>query len=152
MREGAITTNLEALLAVTGALEAATGLLLLVVPSGLVELLLGAPLDAPVAVIVGRVTGAAMLAIGLACWLARKDVAGGAARGLAAALLIYNVAVVVVLVLGWLGDGLLGLAFWPVALAHAGLAAWCFACLSARTKRGGREGQLPTGRSVRDDV
>lgn len=129
-------TNVEMLLAVTGALEAPAGLVMLIMPSAVAELLLGAALDAPVAVTLGRITGAAWLALGVVCWLARKDIAGGAARGLVAAVLIYNIAVVTVLVLGWLGDGLLGLAFWPVVLAHVALAAWCIASLSSRTLDG----------------
>jgi hypothetical protein len=44
---GTIRPNPKSLLSVTGALEAATGLALLVAPSALVELLLGTAPDAP---------------------------------------------------------------------------------------------------------
>jgi hypothetical protein len=67
---------MKALLSLTGALEAATGLALLVAPSTLVTLLLGAPLDTPAAMTVGRVAGVALIALGVACWLARDDGAG----------------------------------------------------------------------------
>jgi hypothetical protein len=40
-----------------------------------------------------------------------------------------NVAVVAVLVLA----GLFGISFWPVVLAHAGLAVWCIVGLSMPT-------------------
>jgi thiol:disulfide interchange protein len=130
---GTIGPNRTSLLSVMGALEAATGLVLLAVPSVLVELLLGATPGTPAGVTVSRVAGAALLALGVACWLARDDVSGRAAKGLVTAMLLYNVAVVAILVLVWTSSGLSGVAFWPVVLAHSGLAAWCGACLSART-------------------
>jgi len=129
---------MKALLSLMGALEAATGLVLLVAPSMLVELLVGTAPGTPAGVTVSRVTGAAMLALGVACWLARDDAAGRAAKGLLVAMLLYNVAVVAILVLAWTRLGLFGIAFWPVVLAHTGLAVWCAACLSTRTLEGRR--------------
>jgi hypothetical protein len=99
---------------VTGALEAATGLVLLMAPSVLVELLLGAAPGTPAGVTVSRVAGVALLALGVACWLAREDPAGRAAKGLVAAVLLYNVAVVAIMVLAWISLELFGIAFWPV--------------------------------------
>jgi hypothetical protein len=128
-----IGPNPRSLLSVTGALEAATGMVLLVAPSVVVELLLGAVPGTPAGMTVSRVAGMALLALGVACWLAREDAAGRAAKGLVAAMLFYNVAVVAILVLAWTNSGLFGIAFWPVVLAHTGLAAWCVADLSMRT-------------------
>jgi hypothetical protein len=128
-----IGPNPRSLLSVTGALEAATGMVLLVAPSVVVELLLGAVPGTPAGMTVSRVAGVALLALGVACWLAREDAAGRAAKGLLAAMLFYNVAVVAILVLAWTNSGLFGIAFWPVVLAHTGLAAWCVADLSMRT-------------------
>jgi hypothetical protein len=130
---GTIGSKQKSLLSVTGALEAATGLVLLMAPSVLVELLLGAAPGTSAGVTVSRVAGVALLALGVACWLAREDAAGRAAKGLVAAMLLYNVAVVAILVLAWMSLGLFGIAFWPVVLAHTGLAAWCVACLSTRS-------------------
>jgi hypothetical protein len=129
----AMELNPKSLLAVTGALEAATGLVLLAAPSVLVELLLGTAPGTPAGVTVSRVADVAVLALGVACWLARDDTAGRAAKALVAAMLLYNVAVVAILVVARTSLGLLGIAFWPVVLAHTGLAAWCVACLSTRT-------------------
>ena len=131
---GVIGPKPTLLLSVIGALEAATGVVLLLAPSMLVELLLGAAPGTPAGVTVSRVAGVALLALGVACWLARKDAAGRAAKGLVAAMLLYNAAVVAILLLAWTNLGLSGMAFWPVVLAHAGLAAWCVACLSTRTR------------------
>jgi len=123
------------LLSVTGALETATGLLLLVAPSMLVELLLGTPPGTPAGLAVSQVAGVAVLALGVACWFAREDAAVRAAKGLIAAMLLYNVGVVVILVFAWISAGLSGIAFWPVVLAHGLLAAWCVACLSMARNR-----------------
>ena len=125
----------RSLLSVTGALEAATGLALLVAPSTLVELLLGAAPGTPAGLTVSRMAGVAVLALGAACWLARDDAANRAAKGLIAAMLLYNVGVVAVLVLAWTGPGLFGIVFWPVVLGHTVLATWCAACLLTRTHK-----------------
>jgi hypothetical protein len=129
---GTIGPNPKPLLSVMGVAEGATGLALLVAPSMLVELLLGAVVDMAAGVTVTRVAGMALLSLGIACWLARADAASRAARGLVAAMLLYNVAVVAILVLARMRLGLFGIGFWPVVLAHAGLAAWCVACLSTQ--------------------
>ena len=121
------------LLTVTAGIEAATGLALLGLPSLVVSLLLGGSLDTPAALVVARVTGAALLSLGVACWLARNDEKSRAAVGVVTAMLMYNVAAVAVLVYAGIGLGLSGIGLWPAVLLHAALAAWCIACL--RNKR-----------------
>ena len=126
-------SNSKSLLSVTGALEAATGSALLVMPAVVVELLLGSSPGSPSGVTVNRVAGVALFALGVVSWLAREDAASRAAKGLVAAMLLYNIGVVAVLVLAWMGPGAVGIGFWPVVLAHAGLAAWCIAGLATPT-------------------
>jgi len=120
------------LLIVTAVAEAATGLALLGSPSLVVSILLGGSLDMPVALVVARVGGAALLSIGVACWLARNDQQSTAATGLIAALLLYNTAVVAVLVYAGMGLGFSGIGLWPAVVLHAALAVWCIACLRTR--------------------
>jgi hypothetical protein len=117
------------LLKLTALIEAATGLALMVVPSVVVRLLLGSPLDTSAAVMLGRVAGVALFALGVACWLARDDAQSRAARGLVAAMLLYNVATVAVLAFAGIGFGLHGVALWPAVVLHAVMAVWCIACL-----------------------
>jgi len=124
---------MKALLTVTAAVETATGLALLGLPSLVVSLLLGGSLDTPAALVVARMTGAALLSLGVACWLARHDVNGGAARGLVAAMLLYNIVTVAVLIHAGMRLGLSGVGLWPAAILHVVLAVWCIACL--RTKQ-----------------
>ena len=120
---------MKSLLIVTAALETAIGLALLGVPSLVISLLLGGSLDAPAALVVARVTGAALLSLGVACWLARSDEKSRAAAGLVAAMLLYNVAAVSVLLYASIGLALSGIGLWPAVLLHAALAVWCIACL-----------------------
>jgi hypothetical protein len=117
------------LLVVTAFVETATGLTLLLSPTLVAALLLGASLEAPAALIVGRVAGAALLSLGGACWLARNDGPNRAQRGLVAAMLLYNSAAGAVLANAGAGAGLVGVFMWPAVALHAALAVWCIACL-----------------------
>jgi hypothetical protein len=49
-------------------------------------------------------------------------------------MLLYNAAVVAILVLASANQGLSGVGLWPVVLAHAALAVWCFVVLSSGNK------------------
>ena len=123
---------MKILLVVTAVIEAATGLALLGLPSLVVSLLLGALFDTPSALVVARVAGAALLSLGLACWLARNDEKSRATVGVVTAMLLYNIAAVSVLTYAGLGVRLSGIGLWPAVLLHTALAAWCIACLRSR--------------------
>ena len=117
------------LLIVTALVETATGLMLLVSPTLVVTLLLDASLDAPAALVVSRMAGAALLSLGCACWLARNDGPNRAARGLVVAMLLYNGVSVAVLANAGAGAKLVGVLTWPAVALHAALAVWCILCL-----------------------
>jgi len=117
------------LLAVTALAETPVGLMLLLSPSLVARLLLGASLDLPAASIAGRIAGAALLSLSAACWLARADGPSRARRGLVAAMLLYNCAATAVLAHAGAGVGLVGVLMWPAVALHAGLAVWCTASL-----------------------
>ena len=125
---------------VTALSEVGLGLLLVSVPSMPVLLLIGASLDTPGALVVARVAGAALLSIGAACWLARDDGQSRAAKGLVAALLLYN-AVVVALVLS-ASFGSLGALLFALAVLHGAMAMWCIWLLRGlRMARGAHDGK-----------
>jgi hypothetical protein len=94
--------------------EAATGLALLIVPSLVGRLLLGAELTG-VAIPVARVTGIALVALGVACVSA-----GEAVQGLTG-MLTYSLLATVYLVYLGLGGEWVGRLLWPAAAIHAAL-------------------------------
>src|SRR5260370_4791684 len=87
--------------------EAVTGLALLIVPSLVGQLLLGEQLTG-VAIAVARVTGIALIALGIACWPGPPLVG----------MLTYSAAVA--LYLAYLGSvgGLTGILLWPAVALH----------------------------------
>ena len=80
------------LLIVTALVEAPIGVMLLVSPAPVVALLLGVSLEAPAALVVARIAGAALISLGGACWLARNDGPNRAVGGIVSAMLLYNCA------------------------------------------------------------
>jgi hypothetical protein len=129
---GVALMNRAYLLIVTAVGEGGTGLLLLVLPSVPLALLLGVERAAPETLFVARFAGAALLAIAVACWLARYDHGRPAQLGLLAGVLIYDVAAAALLAYAGFALSMVGLALWPAAVLHAALAVWCVACLAVR--------------------
>ena len=115
-------------LTLTAIIEAATGLALIAVPAIVVRLLLGAEISGA-SIPLGRVAGAALLALGVACWLARDDTQSRTARGLVVAMLMYNIVATAVLAFAGIGLGLHGVVLWPAVVLHAAMGAWCVASL-----------------------
>jgi hypothetical protein len=105
---------------VTAAIEVVVGVALLVAPDLVIRVLLG-PSDQAGAV--GRLAGAALLSLGSICWWARHDSRSSASRGLMNGLLIYNAAVVGLVLSGSLGSP--GAPLWSVAVIHGAMAIWC---------------------------
>ena len=116
---------MKRLLLVTAGLELGAGLALLCYPSSAAALLLGSGLDAPAAVALGRVAGAALFALGVANWLAHYDEHSCAARGLVTAMVLYNFGAAAIL--GATGIKLrpVGVALWPAVVLHAAMTVWC---------------------------
>ena len=116
-------------------IEAGAGLALLVCPTLAVNLLLGGLLVSPAGLTVARVGGAGLLALAVACWSARDDSRSPAAKGLVAAMLLYNVAAVAILAYACLGLGLNGVFLWLGIALHAVMAVWCIVCLASSAER-----------------
>jgi hypothetical protein len=92
--------------------EAATGAALLLVPSMVGQLLLGAELTG-IAIIVARVAGIALIALGVACW------PGPALVG----MLTYSAGVTLYLAYVGFAGGVSGILLWPAVILHAVLTA-----------------------------
>jgi hypothetical protein len=92
--------------------EAATGLALLIVPSLVGQLLFGEEFTV-VTIAVARVTGIALIALGVACW------PGPAVVG----MLIYSALVTPYLAYVGFAGGLTGVLLWPVVILHVILTA-----------------------------
>jgi hypothetical protein len=116
-------------LGVTAFGEGGAGLLLLVSPSLLLALLLGVEQTSPEVNFLARIAGAALVAIGIACWIGRSDKRSSAQFGLLTGVLIYDVAAAVILGYTGLFVNLVGIALWPAVLVHVGLAVWSVVCV-----------------------
>jgi hypothetical protein len=92
--------------------EAATGAALLVVPSLVGQLLFGAELTG-VTIPVARVTGIALIGLGVACWPGPPLVG----------MLIYSATVTLYLAYIGFAGGLTGILLWPAVVLHVILTA-----------------------------
>jgi hypothetical protein len=119
--------RIKPLFIVTAVAEVSTGLALLVSPALVASILIGAPFDTPADSVVGRVAGAALLALGTACWRARNDGLSSSASGLVSGMLLYNAFTVLVLAEAGLVLHLVGIGLWPAVVLHAVMAIWCLA-------------------------
>ena len=115
-------------------------------------LLVGAPLEAPASLTVARVAGAALLAFGIACWLARGDAHSRAARGLVAAMVLYNFGVAVILGAAGIRSQTVGIALWPAVMLHAMMTCMVRCESSRRKRRARREHNTRNNRTVMEDT
>ena len=123
------SSSVDALQTTTAVIEAGAGLALLSFPSAAVALLLGAPLETPGALTVARVGGAALLTLGAAFWLARGDTQSRSARGLVAAMVLYNLGVAIILGAAGIRSQPVGIVLWPAVVLHAAMTIWCIMSL-----------------------
>jgi hypothetical protein len=120
---------MKSLFIAKSAVEVLAGLALAGVPSTAVFFLLGVPLDGAAATALGRIAGAALIALGIGCWLAHYDSQSRAARGLVVGTLFYDAGAVTVLLFARFAEGLSGIALWPGVALHSVLGIWCLVCL-----------------------
>jgi len=104
---------MKKVLTVAAVAEVATGLALIVVPALVGRLLLGAELSG-VAVVVARVAGIALIALGVACWPGRTALCG---------MLTYNALGTAYFAWLALGGEWVGPLLWPAVALHAILTA-----------------------------
>src|SRR5437870_12194078 len=105
-------------LTLTAIIEAATGLALIAASAIVVRLLLGAEISGAT-IPLGRVAGVALLALVVACWLARGARRTRAARGLVSAMVLYILGAVIILGSAGVGLQSVGIALWAAVTLHA---------------------------------
>ena len=119
---------MKILLVVKSVVELLAGLALVAAPSMVVSLVIG-PLTEPVGVVFVRIAGVALIALGIACWLARNESQNRTTIGLIWALLFYDVSFVLILLSAHLRIALDGIGLWLVVALHSGLGVWSLLCL-----------------------
>ena len=103
------------LLCAAAAIEAVTGVALIIDPQAVADLLLGKDLGTA-GIAVARVAGIALLSLGLGCWMSRKVANQSAAL---TAIFTYNLLVTMYLMFLALVGELVGILLWPAIAIHA---------------------------------
>jgi len=125
---------MKTLLITKSVVEVLAGLALLLVPSTVVSLALGEPLERSGMIALARFAGVILLTVGFACWVERNHSESRRSIGLIAALLVYDVSVVVLLLVARLAEHLSGIALWPAVSLHSGLGVWSLFCLRRKPR------------------
>ncbi len=110
------------LLTVAAVVEWLAGGALVLAPGATVGVLLGVELDRA-GVMIGRVAGVALLALGTACWGARTDAGGAARLGTLTAITLYNAGTGLLLTIFAATGEAYGPIVWSAGVLHLGLAA-----------------------------
>src|SRR6476620_1805552 len=116
---------MKLLLILAAVTEAVAGLALLLIPTVSVSALLGIPLDTPIGLVAGRIAGAALVGLAIACWQARNGERGSPATGVVEAMSFYNFAAAMVLVYAGIRLDLRSALLWPAIVLHLCLGVWC---------------------------
>ena len=124
---------MKKLLAIAAVAEAATGLALLVVPSLVGRLLLGAELSG-VSVVIGRVTGIALIALGVGCWPGQTALSG---------MLAYSSLVTAFLAYLGIRGKWVGPLLWPAVALHAVLTLFLARSWLAKRRTDRRNNKVP---------
>jgi hypothetical protein len=107
---------MKKLLGVAAAIEAATGVALMIYPPLVTRLLLGEGVSGA-GVALGRVAGFALLSLGLACWPEVKSASANTPA--LRALLTYNLLATIYLAYLGIGGQWIGSLLWPAVAIHA---------------------------------
>jgi len=125
--------KITVLLKAVAVVELLTGIGLLLAPSLVANLLLGQPLASGVSLVVARVAGMALIAIGLVCWLESVTKRAGQPTALLLGLLAYNGGVPLLLLHSYIFNDLSGIGLWPAVGLHLAFSAWIAACIRSQS-------------------
>lgn len=135
---------MKLLLIIAAVIEAVAGLALLLIPTVAVSALLGAPLDTATGLVAGRIAGAALVALAIACWQARNGERGNSVTGVVEAMSFYNFAAAMVLVYAGIRLDLRSALLWPAIVLHLALGAWCLMTRSFSRRKISTSQVIPT--------
>ena len=85
-----------------------------------------------VGLLIGRVAGAALLSLGVACWIALNDEESRAGNGIVIAMLLYNMAALELLTYAGLIVHLSGMGLWLSVFIHFAFTVWCVKSILGR--------------------
>lgn len=118
---------MKKLLSITAVFECLTGIALIAIPSTIVPMLLGIPFEDDSLHVISGITGAALISIGIACWMFRNS--GLHAVPMVRSVLFYNVAGTLILLYALLGLSMSAIGLWPVTIIHIAMGIWCLVVL-----------------------
>ena len=130
---------MKSLLKITALFEGATGLALVLVPSLFVSILLGNSITEASAILICRLTGAALITIAIACWLSRSDFQSTV---MVKAMVGYNIFSITILVYAVLVEKIYGPGLWPAVLIHIVLLIWCVLSLRKPVQENSVQGTI----------
>jgi len=122
-------TNRRTFLIVFASVEVATGLGLQILAPVVFAKLLGLHSVTVDTILIARILGAALLAIGVASWMAKSDTLNPAQFGLLIGILIYNTTASILLAYAGVVLKMIGVMLWPTVAIHAILMVWGLSCL-----------------------
>lgn len=125
---------MKSLLIASAVIELGAGLGLLCFPALAVTLLTGESMGPPATLIVIRLGGAGLFALGVACWTAQLDKELRAARSAVTAMLFYNILAACVLACGGLAHGLHAPVLWAAVVLHSFMTICCARQLAIGTQ------------------
>jgi len=131
------------LLNLSGYIEAGAGAAVAAFPSATVKLLLGPPHESPAAAALGRLAGAAPVALSVACWRGGFNAQSCAARGVVTAMVINNFGAVLILDAVGLASRPVRIALWPAILIHVVRTRWTIASLLGKLPGSTRQEPKP---------
>ena len=135
---------MKLLLIIAAVIEAVAGLALLLIPTVAVSALLGAALNTATGLVAGRIAGAALVALAIACWQVRNSERGNSVTGVVEAMSFYNFAGAMVLVYAGTRLDLRSALLWPAIVLHLALGAWCVVTLSFSRRKISTSQVIPT--------
>jgi len=117
--------NVKLLLEAMAVMSLVTGLLLILIPAFLSKIVFDNTPTDPAIFALARITGTAILSIGMICWMVRLEGRSKAGKGLITGLAIYNSLSMMVLAYAVIMQGFSTPGLWTMILIHAVMAGWC---------------------------